>query len=45
MHSLLRPSTRIAARAARRFGASYWRLFRANFLRAWRLQLRSKLFM
>lgn len=29
----------------RRYGASYWRLFRANFLRSWRLQLRSKLFM
>ena len=28
-----------------RYGASYWRLFRANFLRSWRLQLRSKLFM
>lgn len=28
-----------------KYGASYWRLFRANLLRSWRLQLRSKLFM
>lgn len=28
-----------------RYGASYWRLFRANLQRSWRLQMRSSLFM
>ena len=34
-----------ALHSPRRYGASYLRLMRANFLRSWRLQLRSKLFM
>ncbi|PSC69376.1 ATP-binding cassette transporter isoform B [Micractinium conductrix] len=34
-----------SALTTHKYGASYWRLVRSNFLRAWRLQLRSKLFM
>lgn len=37
----VRPPTRPPCR----YGASYWRLLRANLVRSWHLQLRSSLFM